>query len=330
VLPHVAQFLSDILTPQEVSLSPAVIASNMAFAGLLTGVLGFADRLVSPVEAAVAAPGRRHFGTNVLDPKRRRVGLRKSVLIILALMAVAAVLQSFLTSGRGVLGPGGGFLFATLLASAVVLTGLAELAKYAVAHRRRLESRIEVKPAGVLIAGASVALSRALSLVPGLILGQAGGAKYEASGRSNAGWLAFAGLLAFGLVGALAWLASYAIPQSLTGSVGSHAQDFSLGLYLAAVQAIVFGVLPIHGAPGHALWRWNRLAWGLLALPAAFLLFHTMINPAGSFLDATQSANAPIYIALAGLICAVPALSDSGARPGALRTGEAGALGSAG
>ncbi len=314
VLPHSARLFAEVLTPQEVSLRPSVIASNVAFAALLTGVLFYANRLITPVEHGIRHAARRLTGRDLLGQRRASATTLRTALLFVLLLLLNASLRSFLSSDTGPLSGEGLFVAGSMLLSALLLSGAAEAARLILARRLGVASAFEVRPAGTILAAGSVAGSRLFNLSPGFVLGGGGGIVHDHVSRPGAaGRLALGALAATVTVGAFAWGMAFVAPWLRPdGWAASHAQDAALALFLSAVQGLVFGLIPAGSTPGSALWSWQRRVWLAFALPTTFLLFHTMLNPAGTFLDAARSDNAPVVILLAGLLCAVPALPAVG------------------
>ena len=79
------------------------------------------------------------------------------------------------------------------------------------------------------------------------------------------------------------------------GGLASKVQDLLLLTFLAAVEAMMFALLPVGERSGRAFLRFNRPLWFALFVMTAFFFWHVVLNP-NADAGETLSANIAIFI----------------------------------
>jgi len=235
---------------------------------------------------------------------------------------VYALLFSGLDPGWRPFGPGGAFLFLTMLGTVALLSTVDGIVQWKMVRRWGVPHDFRFWPFNLVVAALSVGASRIFALRPGLIFGAPGGLDYDADavdGRKQAR-LFWAGLAAIIGLGAVAWLASYAFnlaglaadPGGQAGAgwtrVFAGARNFVLLLFLGALQTVFFEMLPLAGTYGQQVWQRSRLAWAALMVGAAFVMARVMFNPGGDFVAAFSDRPAQflvLFVALVSAFCIV-------------------------
>ena len=225
---------------------------------------------------------------------------------------VFAGLSALLYSG---LQPDWGLNSATLVTavaffvSLVATTGLWFATRHVVMTRRHgpLASHPDVEFGTLVVAAACVLGSRAIGFVPGYIYGIV--ARYEtepkATERDEAVIALWASALT-GLVAVTAWV--LLSPLGALSDTGPVVLDIPVavatGVFMAGIELLTVGMLPLSLLPGSALRSTYPFAWKLLWGSGAFLFFLVLLRP--GLVDGNTSsvwwtlAAAVVYGGLAG------------------------------
>lgn len=157
----------------------------------------------------------------------------------------------------------------------------------------RSDYYFRVLPATLVIAALCVAISRLVGFLPGYLYGLVGGLAFRKSlddddqGRtvlvSSSVVLvaAFAGWLAYGPVSARV--------ESGSTSFGWLALEAVLaGTFIAGIEGLLFGLVPLKFLSGEKLFTWNKTAWVVLYSITAFLFLHLIARAAAPGVGATD------------------------------------------
>jgi len=320
----VPDLTTHIPTVTDVSTDPAVIGANLLLAALAMVAFVVASEVLDRTLAAHEAHlqramlparwlGRVQRRMDAALTTRWRGGPWPDRLRLAGIVAIYGLIFSFLQPGWRPFSVTGLFLFLAM-ALAFGVVGLSSgIAKWAVARRLQVPAGLALRPANLLLAGASTGLSRAFSLVPGLMFGKP--EAFDIAGAlpetSKQGRVLGAGALTLAGVGAVAWLATIPtsllqraeLPGWLAGGIGG-AEAFLLLVFAIAVQSLFIELLVFPNTAGRFLSRRHRLLWLASLVGVAFVFWHTLINPSGRLASALKTANVRFFLAVVGAFVA--------------------------
>ena len=195
-------------------------------------------------------------------------------------------------------------LFLGLVASILLLTVIGE-AIAGLYIFRRLQTRVYLRvfPAALIIAIASVAISRLVDFQPGYLYGLVAGAAYRGSlpkEREGAG-IAFASGLLFvmSLAAWLAWLPVKGLAEQPDASFGILVLEALLvATFVAGIEGLLFGLMPLRFLDGDKLAAWNKFVWAVIFFAAAFAFIHVLLDPATGFIGFSEEIPAITVLAL--------------------------------
>ncbi len=312
------ELTTHIPTPVDISTSPAVAGANLLLAALAMVAFAVASEVLDRTLAAhedrlqqVIRPahwlGRVQQRLDTALFTRLEGSRWGDRLRVAGIVALYGLLFSFLQRGWNPFSVTGFYLFAamTLACAAVGLSGSA--AKWVAARRLQVPAGLGLRPANLLLAGASTGLSRAFSLVPGLMFGKPEAFHFggDAPDDARQGKVLGAGALALAGVGAAAWLLTIPtalaqradLPGWLDGAIGAI-QALLLLVFAVAVQGLFLEMLTFPATAGRFLSRRHRLAWVACLVAVAFVFWHTLVNPAGRLASALRTANVVFFLAV--------------------------------
>jgi hypothetical protein len=139
-------------------------------------------------------------------------------------------------------------------------------------------------PLAILIAIGSVALTRVTDLHPGIIFGFVTAAAIFPRGemtRRQHGMIVLVPLVGLMIVSAVAFLLIDPLREFSRSNPGVWAQlpeTVAVSIFVGGAGSALLILLPVTFNDGEKIWRWNRLIWFVLALPAAFAFFHILVN----------------------------------------------------
>jgi hypothetical protein len=313
--PLVPVITTHIPTPLDVSTDPAVVGTNLVLAAIALLLLTISSKaatgLLAEHEGALAAHVPLAGGMGRAKGRvARAVGGRihgRRARDVLALLAVTWF-YGFVFS---LLEPGWEPLTLTgiwLLVSFTVANGLVglgdDLVAWVVARRWGAAASLAVRPTTVLLAAASVGVSRVAAVVPGLMFGTPEALRLG-EGELDPGRmrrLAAIGLVALVAVGGIAWAITMATTsmarngEMTNGLAGIEA--LLLLVFASALQNLFVALLGFRGSAGELLRQRSRVAWLAATTVVTFLFFHTLLNPQGDPSTALTNRNVQVTLGL--------------------------------
>jgi hypothetical protein len=176
-----------------------------------------------------------------------------------------------------------------------------------------MPAEMRLFPLALLIAALSVLLSRVTEFHPGVIFGFVGSTVITASGSSHREegltvWIPLFGLLLVSIV-AMALITPLRGWSSSDDVWTTIPETVAIAVFVGGGQSVLLSLLPFRFNDGHKIWQWSRIAWIAVALPAAFIFFHALINPDSDYGDLAAQTKIVLMIAIcAGLLAFAVAL----------------------
>jgi hypothetical protein len=310
--PTLPTFDSSVLGIEDVNTDGGDVGGNLLLALLMLLIIGFAGELFNNTVENNYDEISGWFRKGPLG-WLRRVGGRlggEARIGLLAFLLLTAFISSFVDPHFGVdvrsLGEFLGFLVGL-----VVVLATFKLPPM-LAHRRKTGDlgRLRPLPWALAIAALFVLVSRVGNLQPGYLYGIVLGAIFMKDvPKSEEGRETFYGSLWTLGAAALAWLG-----LTWARSLGYDPNGFGITLLstafaailVAGLEATAFGLMPLRFMPGHAVYRWNRLGWGLLFGLSIFAFIHLLISPTSGYVS---KLSPQAFIAACGIFAAFGALS---------------------
>ena len=234
----------------------------------------------------------------------------RPVPLVLAGGAIAAALFTLLDPGASA-DRATAAQFAGLLAGIVVVTLVYEVTAGGFLQRHDLHpGRLRLFPSLIVIAGACVLLSRITGLEPGLVLGVviAFEAAEHVDERLQGQALAWASSLLL-VTALLAWGAWQPVADAAAApdpTFWTLFADAALAcVFVAGIESLVFGLLPLRHFDGQALRAWNPRVWFVLLSTGLFWLIHVVLHPWQSHLAGAVDTSASHLGYLLAALCVV-------------------------
>lgn len=174
----------------------------------------------------------------------------------------------------------------TLALAGLLVSGLEAFSEWLVRRRIGKEAEIhetEVSWMGLLLAIITAALSRLMRFVPGFVLGAVDTFYFlpALQGIRQDGIRALVTKLTVLFFTSLGWILS---PWAAKVSAGLEV--LLLTTFLVGLEYVFFVLIPFDVLDGSSLFKWNRLAWGFLLSLSLFGMFHFVLNPTSSGVQA--------------------------------------------
>ncbi len=317
--PYVPEFTTSIPTPLDISLEPEVIGTNVLIAALLMVPFALAnewfsrmldDRRNLRAGKKPPPPWLRNFQEgftiqptdNIKGRIAFRIGLR---VFILAL--VYGLLFSLLDSAWEPFSMEGALLFISMAITYGVVGMTDDFIQWRRLRKWKLPVRTTLSTTNLLVAMASIGISRILFLFPGVMFGtpellRISEGDIPPKKRTK---LLGISMLTFTLIGLAAWLLTLITQQVLGGSIESPAISPVIVGFLEALLLIIFAVvienffvqlLGFPGTFGHTFRKSNRALWLATLIAVTFIFIHTLINPRSGLTNALQKGNVIVFI----------------------------------
>jgi len=165
-----------------------------------------------------------------------------------------------------------------------------------------VRSSVQLQPLGIVIAAASVLVTRLTDVHPGIVLGVIAGAAVGSHDARLQGRLVAAAMV--GIIG-LSLIALLLVGpfQSLSDD---HAADWwavipetvAVTLFIGGIEGVLFSMLPLRFMEGRRVWDWSRLAWALLATTVSFLFFHVVLNRTDAYTSVVEETGVQTLFAI--------------------------------
>ena len=75
-----------------------------------------------------------------------------------------------------------------------------------------------------------------------------------------------------------------------------------MSIFVICLEGLLFSLIPLEFMDGFRIWKWNKLAWLGLFMPAAFLFAQVLFNEDGdpylSLIQSTRSVSALVVLGI--------------------------------
>jgi hypothetical protein len=310
--PSPPEFSQSVLGITDVNTDGEAIGGSLLLALLMLLIIGFAGELFNNTVENNYDEISGWFRKGPLG-RLRRLGGRlggEAGIGLLAFLLLTALVSSFVDPHFGLdlrsLGEYLGFFVGL-----VVVLASFKLPPM-LAHRRKTGELGKLRPLpwALVIALLFVLVSRLGNLQPGYLYAIVLGAIFvtDVSDREEGretfyGSLWTLGAAVLGWVG-LSWLRSQGFATG--GFSVTLLSTACAAVLVGGLEATAFGLMPLRFMPGNAVYKWNRLGWGLLFGISVFAFIHILISPTSGYVS---SLSPQAFVAALGVFAAFGALS---------------------
>lgn len=305
VRPARSRFVLAVNGPDEASTDPALIVTNVMLALLMTLVVVANGTLFENTLVANLPEVKGWFGwmTPVTRGSKRIVRrLSRSWMGLAIVATITALLYGLLSPDFGI-DEASIALVLGILGAILTITLVKEWTTGFFVRRSALKKAyLRVYPGTLLVGIACVAISRLVDFEPGYLWALVAMVAFRGSvgkvhGRALA--IASAALLVLGVA---AWAAIPPVRDTLQNSNPSFGllvlEALLVATFVAALEGLVFGLIPLRFLDGQKVIDWNRWAWfGLFAL-TLFAFLHLLLNPASGYIGWSKEIPALLVVGL--------------------------------
>ncbi|MGF1506119.1 MAG: hypothetical protein ACFB51_13460 [Anaerolineae bacterium] len=329
---NIRPLAAEIPTPQQVSVEPPIIATNVFLAVIMALIFGscitILDDMLAEEQGRIQA-WLRAYRVDQLLPKiadfatwSANRAIQQGCLtlpIVVVILAVYGILIAFLEEGTSIFTRQGALLAVTMAFSVGIVSFAGDIVRRVLGRLWKARSSFNLYPFSLLIALLTVGVSRVFALTPGIAFGVPGGADVEIPAEKRerrevtlAMWtvaaILFVGIAGWVISGLTLSFIDAPIEERVAQAIGgivSGVQNTSLLLWMVALETAFFTALPLAYGSGRVIFKWNKFVWILLFVPIAFAFNHVLLNPQSGFLDSFLNGNVrmmwAVLLALAGL-----------------------------
>jgi hypothetical protein len=277
--------------PTEISFAPEDVARTVGISLLVLLLVGaptplFNETLESNL-GTIQGWFRRLVPSRGSNPTTQRLGeaLRRfaaSPAGLVVYLVVAAIIYSFLTPG---------FPWDDgLIVFGVAMLGIAAATAFDIIPGQRYvigkyhdHGTVRVALWTLVLAAICVLISRLSGMSPGYMYGIIGTFAFAAALTvGDEGRMEARGALALLLLALVVWFAR--IPFEPAPGVPASGVNLTInaglvGIFVVAVEGLVFGLVPLRFLPGQKIWAWSRWRWALLWGAGLALFAHVLVYP---------------------------------------------------
>jgi hypothetical protein len=297
--------VSSVPSPAEINLDPAVVAVSVGLTAGTIFLFPFPAEIFNQTLAQNYDSIRGWFRRGRSQKGGRRFWDRPLGLALF--LVVAAFLYGFLDPGFGLDSASAAVFLGLLIGVTVTTVGFALPAMVLRRARNGEWGRLRALPIALAIGVACVILSRAIGFVPGylyaIVLAVVFVSEASRAEEAREVILSSVSLLAMGLA-AWVWLG---VVRSGDGSgFGADVGEAGLAMVTAsALEALAFGLLPLHGLPGGVIFKERKWWWLVMWGVSVLVFFHVIINPQNGYLASSALVPAATTIGLLVLFALV-------------------------
>ena len=292
--PELVRSVPDIT---EVSTDGDVLATNLALAGITIWVF-FSSVLFNQTMSQHRDEMTGWFGWL---PSPRRLPKLPATSGVLGRLGLPAAVLSGMGILYGLLEPGFGFNQSSVVLFVSVTIGVGVVGFFysgveAWARRRSLGSAASVRafPLALLVAAASVALSKLLDLHPGVVYGFAASCVVLGTApadRVNEGRALVAPVIACLALSVLCWLLVAPVRSFPVDGMAHVLEGIAVIIFIGGLEGLLVNLLPLDVMDGAKIYRWDRRVWFALLLLCAFLFWHVLLNSQRQYFDSLREAS---------------------------------------
>lgn len=285
---HRSVVMTSLPKPGDVDLSPKSVAASMAGAIALILLVAFPGGLLDATLDEHYDEVRAWFGLRPKpDGPARELGRVLRILRLVVFLAVGGVAGAFLDSRFGLNESTLALALGLAVALGVVILGF-ELPGITYRRTRHREwGRLVFRPGALVLTAVLVGASRLLHLQPGYLFGLLGGLAFATELRQKAeGRLTIVSclfILAVALGAWFLWVPVSAAASAPGANVWLLAAEAALGgIFVAGIEGLVVGLLPLREMDGSTLKTWNLVDWIVVYGIAGFLYVLIILRPAAT------------------------------------------------
>jgi hypothetical protein len=276
----VGALVGSVPSPSAINMDPVVVAASVDLAAGMLFLVPFPAEIFNNTLVDHHDQIRSWF-------RRKKEGggiWQKPWALILGLIAMALL--------YGFLDPGFGLNSASIptfggLPIGVLITTVGFAVPTLVLRRARTKERgrLRVLPVALIVGVGCVLLSRLIGFLPGYLYGVALGLIFSAEvGDEVAAKEVTATSVVILAIALTAWFGLGAARSAGTGPMSGLVQAAFAMTTVSAFEALVFGLLPIHGMPGRVLFEQRRWLWVVIWGTSVLAFFHVLVNPQSGYL----------------------------------------------
>lgn len=259
---------------------------------------GWADRLMAGPLRFLAPLGRLDARLDHLTEQGRSGALFHGGVVL----ALTGLIYGFLSPDFG-LNSTSVALFLALVVALGLLTYIDEGAtSFLARRRRRLPSAVRLYGTAVAVAVVCVLVSRFVGFHPGFMYGFIASAVILAPvalGRQEKAQLVVVPSLIVLAVSIGAWFLLTPIREAVDADGGwllALVESIVATVFVAGIEGLFFGLVPLHFLDGSVVMRWSRLGWAALFGTVTFLWWELVLNRDGEYADAFKQTDARVVL----------------------------------
>ena len=274
--------VDSVPSPSRINLDPLVIAASLGLAAGMVFLVPFPaeffNNTISEHHDQIKSWFRRKRREAVSTAWEKRWGLA------LGLVAMA-LLYGFLDPGFGLNAASIPTFVGLLLGVLITTLGFALPTLLMRRARNGDRGRMRILPVALLVGVTCVVISRVINFQPGYLYGMVLGLIFgiEIDDKTSAREVAVTSLVMV-FIATIAWFGLGAVRSGESGTLTDLTEATLAMTTVAAFEALVFGLLPIHGMPGKVLFRHRRWLWAVIWSVAVLAFFHILVNPQSGYL----------------------------------------------
>jgi hypothetical protein len=296
---HRSAFVESVLSPSELSLSPVLVAENLAIAAGLVLLVAFPADLFNATALANYDQIARWKVFAWSATVREMVGRIPDAAKVPAFATAGALLYAQLSPDFGFDGRSLA-LVVGMLCSLVLLALVHDVSRAVYVRRFDIPSAVGTQPLLLLFAAVLVILSRVADLAPGYVYGLFTAVIYlrPADVRLDGKALALSSVVLV-ILAAGAWLMWDSVRELASrpdaGFPSLVLDAFLASFWVSALGTVVFGLIPLRFLSGEAVRRWSITGWLAIYALALMIFLHTMAHPERGFYS---RADVPLPVVL--------------------------------
>ena len=279
---EVGSLVGSVPSPDAINLDPVVVAASVALTAGLLFLVPF------PAEIFNNTLVDHHDQIRAWFRRKKERGdegvWQKPWMLILGLIGMA-LLYGFLDPGFGLNSASVPTFGGLLLGVFITTVGFAVPTLILRRSRTNDRGKLRVLPVALLVGVGCVLISRLIGFLPGYLYGVALGLVFAVEvGDDVASREVTTTSVVVLAIALAAWFGLGAVRSAGAGSLSNLVVAALAMTTVSAFEALVFGLLPIHGMPGRVLFQQRRWLWVVIWGVSVLAFFHVLVNPQSGYL----------------------------------------------
>jgi hypothetical protein len=277
--------VASISGPKDIPFSPELLFLSLLTTGFLVLLIMFPAELFNATVQSNYEEIMRWSLIHRIKTFYDRMNHLPALIVVIGFAILGAIINSFLSPDFGFNQPTFALILGLLIALFVITLVYDITRKFYMKKRFGVSSKLRAHSLGLFTGSLLVAVSRLANFLPGYCYGIFTGLvyKHQPEEKEDGEGIAISAILLL-VVAIIGWFSWVPIKEAAMGDNPSFLAlviDAAIAtLWVSALTATVFGLMPLRFMYGEVVMKWNFAGWAIIYITGVYLFVYTLLNPA--------------------------------------------------